>query len=67
MIDINGNTALIYAAKRQSLDMVRALINQGANFAVINRYGINALRIAKSSSLVDIHQYLTQHISQYVV
>jgi ankyrin repeat protein len=41
--DVDGTTALIYAAHQNDLDLVKALLAVGANAKAANRYGVTAL------------------------
>lgn len=42
-VDLDGTTALIYAAHQNDLDGVKLLLAAGANAKAANRYGITAL------------------------
>ena len=53
--DYNGNTALIYATKNNSLEAIDYLIKMGANTKVINYEGKGLLDLAGS---IETRKYL---------
>lgn len=46
-------------------DIIKLLLLYGANFAIINKMGINALRIAKENPNKNIRDNLVNYISRY--
>lgn len=62
-IDVNqvssdGNTALIFAARYNKLDLVKELIEHGANATIKNKAGQTAVSIAKDYGFNQIYDYL---------
>jgi ankyrin repeat protein len=47
-VDVDGTTALIYAAHQNDLDLVKALLGAGANAKAANRYQVTALSEASN-------------------
>lgn len=56
--DRYGNTALIYAAQVGDLDVVKALVEHGANMAIKNKGGATALDFAISREHFFVTEYL---------
>ena len=51
--DKNGQTALMYATKREESNIVELLLSRGANVNIQDQYGQTALRHAANSRLVE--------------
>jgi hypothetical protein len=52
------------AAKNGHNDVVKLLLAHGANFAIINKQGSNALRAAKHHDFKETRVILTKHVSK---
>jgi ankyrin repeat protein len=67
--DLNGATLLMYAAAKQNVEMVRFLINQGANVNARNPFHRSVVHFASPSgsrleteqTILEIFQLLVQH------
>jgi len=60
--DIHGTTALMYACKRENVDMVRYLIDvQKVHINLRDHYGKNELMIACQKGNLSIAKYLIEH------
>jgi len=63
--DRNGNTLLGTAVLHEKFDIVKLLIEAGANVNQKDKDGFFPLKIAYSEGFTDIYQYLVQHGAHY--
>lgn len=56
--DASGNTVLMIAAKAGQLEMVNALVAEGADVAIKNQHGLTALDLAKAKRHTDVIEFL---------
>jgi len=63
-VDINGETALMFAASKGHVDSVKLLLKMGADISIKNKYNKSALDIAIRGEYDDISQYLFSMLSE---
>ncbi|MES2581094.1 MAG: ankyrin repeat domain-containing protein [Pseudomonadota bacterium] len=59
--DDRGNTALMLAVTHRQAPAVRALLNRGADPALVNQEGLTALRLASQMDMTDMVLLLQTH------
>jgi len=60
--DDNGDCAVIWAAQRNDLEMLRMLIKAGANLRVVNASGVSPLGFAYINQSSDMINYISEHL-----
>jgi ankyrin repeat protein len=57
----DGMTALLYASKWANFELVKLLVENGANINIRSNNGSTALSIAYADNQIDIYNYLKEH------
>jgi hypothetical protein len=61
---LNGSTALMYAARNNHIDVVKLLVNAGANVQLMNEKKSTALSIAKNFECEEVVDFLSFHTAR---